>query len=430
MRYGVALLQTIDPETEQAQRQLKHAFLSAKQAGATENVIQASLSMAARLNLCESLTVVGLLEAANQVNSSIPAIGLLKNLQFLASCGQLRDSIKVLERAEFALKDELLLRQARSCIQSNLLASFLPATERVNVRTYAGLNKLLTIGFVPPSNAIDLLEASAELNLATPLVLIQNSRQVDQSLQITPYWIAYGNVRSGSTVVFNLLRILANSSADSVLSAWEGDFQNPSKFFEILSESPGIDIGVLKIHRSDAAVNSFLASGAARAVITFRDMRTACYSYWRMLHNRHSPFFMKDPSLDKLDEFIKNEIREFREKSSQPNTLLIGESTLRSCPREAISKITGFLGIDLEAESDNFLSDYLGVERMKGLAEDGRSTRNSAGHKQKTYLHVNHVTNDSSANACDERAKEYIESILSTKFKMELDRDCCILANH
>jgi hypothetical protein len=273
------------------------------------------------------------------------------------------------------------------------------------------------------------MEATARLENATPIVLINSFAAARRGLEDQPFWIAYGNVRTGSTMVFNLLRILANSLSASAISAWEGDFVSPEKFFQLINESVGITIGVLKIHRSHQAINERLNAGQAKAILSCRDMAAACFSYWRMLHNPRSPFFNDEANLACLDRFLKSEIENFRAKSMQPNTLIVREADLRFSTLDTIRCIAGFMGVELADESLNYLSVFLSPKGMQLLAQGNQKAINSTGHEQVTYLHPGHISESGSEQQCPVDVREYIETLIHKNYAA-LDKDgyCRVVA--
>ena len=188
----------------------------------------------------------------------------------------------------------------------------------------------------------------------------------------------------------------------------------------MIEESPGIEAGILKIHRNHEAVNKRLRSAQAKAVLTHRNMRDACFSYWRMLNNRNSPFYRDNPSRDILQTYIRTEIDSFAEKARQPNTLLVREEDLQDNPEAAIGRICQFLGIEINASSLQFLSHYLSRAGMRALAERGAGRRNSTGHESITYLHLDHITAHGSEPSCSADIKRAVEDLLMSEFAGDL----------
>ncbi len=313
--------------------------------------------------------------------------------------------------------------QVKTGLLGDLLRHFQGNEPSSNVNSYAQLNEHRNSDIPLPVGAGEAFEASARIIPNTPLVLIQNSHEAIYALRDTPFWVANGNVRTGSTMVFNLMRILANSLTDGAISAWVGDFSSPQKFFETIEESHSIISGVLKSHNNDESVNQRLRSGHAKAVLTHRNMRDCCYSYWRMLGNKRSPFYKESPSLNILEGFINKEIKSFQNKAKQPGTLLVKEDLLRVDTERAVEEICEFLGLSVYPEFRFFLAQYLGQDRMAERANAMAHSRNSTGHESATFLHPEHVSTQGSINSCSQDAIQEIDRLLRQTFQSSLDEN-------
>ena len=350
LRYGVALLQTIQPgpDVGKQQQQAALAFVQAKKEGALPEEVQAAQHQSVLLSLEQSMQLAGL--------KFSPEIAQICGL----ATAQAHIRILLIKKNWFQaiIKFEKLSNQLSACrslrdhIRTAIFAEFCGTTTELAPVDYAGVNQFRESQDVPVIEQWQAgIEATAKLEKTTPLVLIDNFNSARKQLVNQQFWIAYGNVRTGSTMVFNLLRILANSLSSSAISAWEGDLVSPEKFFDLVDESPGISLGILKIHRCHEAVNTRLDSNEARAILSHRDMKTACFSYWRMLNNHRSPFFKSSPSLELLDDFLESEINGLRLKSKQKNILIVREVDLRFDTMEAVAKIAEFVGVKPAKES-------------------------------------------------------------------------------
>jgi len=362
LRYGVALLQTIEPgpDVGKQQQQAALAFMQAQKEGAPAEAVAAAQRHSVMLSLSEALNLAGLTATADLVGQQMRL-----QQKTLTTLGQihthLRDrhwiqAVEMLESLSGQELTPLAKRQAEERTLHAILQTFRGSKPAPEAHTYAEFNQHRHADEPLPVEAGDAFEATARLLPATPLILIENTSTAKEHLTGTPYWIAYGNVRTGSTMVFNLLRILANSLTDQAMSAWEGDFASPEKFFEVIEESQGIRNGVLKIHRNHEAVNQRLRRKQAKAVLTHRNMRDCCYSYWRMLSNPASPFFQEHPQLSFLEEFLQNEILCFQAKATQPHTLIIREEHIRNSTEDTLQRISTFLGLSIHPASRKFLA--------------------------------------------------------------------------
>ena len=433
LRFGVALLQTLTPgpDVGKQQQQAALAFVQAGKEGSSSEAVAAAQLQSGLLGLRDALALAGMTAAAGQITRQ-----LNHQQRVLAAREQIREylhsqhwtqAVETLQVLTDQVATPEAATQAGNQILHAILQAFRGSKPSVEVGTYAELNThRRPDGFIPPA-AQDAFEATARLSLATPLILIENSHQSRELLRSTPYWIAYGNVRTGSTMMFNLLRILASSLTDQAISAWEGDFASPEKFFEVIEESRGVKHGVLKIHRPHEAINQRLRNGQAKAIVTHRNMRDSCYSYWRMLGNQKSPFYRKQPGLDLLANFLEKEIRSFQEKTAQPHTLLIREDEIRNDTAEVIRRVSAFLGIALHTESIRFLARYLSVERLAELANTEARSTNSTGHERVTFLHPDHVSTQGSINSCSDEVKEMVDKLLQGPAGRSLDENAYIL---
>ena len=334
---------------------------------------------------------------------------------------------KILEELTDSNAKRGISRQVKNEILNALLHSFRGKESNPRVSTYAQLNANRDPDSPLPPDAEEGFDVSTRILTNTPLVLIQNSHEAIEALSSTPFWIAYGNVRTGSTMTFNLMRILANSLADGVISSWVGDFVSTQKFFETIEQNKSIKSGVLKIHHNDEDVNQRLRSGQAKAVISHRNMRECCYSYWRMVNNRNSPFFVENPSLSLLERFIDGEIQAFQTKAKQPHTLLIRESLIREDTESSIKEISEFLGLSVHPEFRLFLADYLSPHNMAKLANALTYSNNSNGHESTTFLHREHVSTEGSSNSCSQEVRKEVDRLLRQEFQASLDESYNIL---
>jgi hypothetical protein len=318
-------------------------------------------------------------------------------------------------------------KQARRGIQRVLAQYFKKNKPHLSVTTYAELNANRDPDAALPDDAMEAFVASAKIVPDTPLVLIQNFREAINELQNTKFWIAWGNIRTGSTMAFNLMRILARSLTDSSLSAWHKDFSSTQKFFETIEESHSIMNGVLKIHRPDESVNQYLINGQAKAVITHRNMRDCCYSYWRMVNNRNSCFYIDNAPLSILESFIDSEIKAFQAKANQPGVLLIREELLRDETERAIKEISEHLGISIHPRSSYFLAQYLHPCRIAERVDSMRIRKNSTGHANTTFLHTDHVSVEGSINSCSQDVIQEVDRLVRHRLGSSLDEFYYIL---
>ncbi len=422
LRYGVALLQTLTPGTESGkqQQQAALAFVQAQREGASAEAVAAAQQQAVLMSISRSLQLAGMEASGERTQSLADHQGRISSIHQHIAKHQWLEASEELSTLPASTNEK---KQIKSLLKSSIFAAISGTTQEHSPEDYAGVNRLRKQGQISSiDDCHDALKATIYLDRTTPLALINNYTLANKTLENHPFWIAYGNIRSGSTVTFNLLRILANSLSNRAISTWEGDLKSPEKFFELVNESNGVNLGVLKIHRNHESVNKRLIAGQAKAIVSHRDMKTACYSYWRMLNNPRSPFFKNSPEKDLLEKFVENEIKEFELKSQQDNTLIVRERDLRSDTQETINTIVAFLGIELARESLQHLSSFLEVNNLRRITEANATKTNSTGHEMVTYLHPGHIAKSTSAQECQQEIKDYVSELVQ-KYSENLDQE-------
>ena len=428
LRYGVALLQTLTPGAEagKQQQQAALAFLQAQKEGASAEAVAAAQRQAVLLGLSQSLQLAGMEASGERTQSCADHQGWISSIYLRIAKHQWLEASEKLSTLTASANEK---KQIKSLLKSSIFGAISGTTQDRSPGDYASINQLREQSqMMSIDDCRAALEATVCVDMTTPLVLINNYTLANKNLENYQFWIAYGNVRTGSTMVFNLLRILANSLSSSAISAWEGDLVSPEKFFELVNESNGVNLGVLKIHRNNESVNTRLKAGQAKAIVSHRDMKTACYSYWRMLNNPRSPFFKNSPEKGLLKKFIEEEIKEFELKSQQCNTLIVRERDLRSDTEETISTIVAFLGIELARESLQHLSSFLEVNNLRRITEANATKINSTGHEMVTYLHPGHIAKSTSAQECPQEIKDYVSELVQ-KYSENLDQEGYCRAN-
>ena len=153
-----------------------------------------------------------------------------------------------------------------------------------------------------------ILYAAEIINKETPFCLIENFETTYEKLKNMPLWISYGGRRTGSTFIFNFLRIIMNSLTTRFLYAWEGDYSSPIKFYESILNNNLLIGGILKIHRYEEEIPRLLNNDKAIAIISIRDYPNKIKSWWRMVNNKRSPFYKKNYNKDNIIRFIEKEI--------------------------------------------------------------------------------------------------------------------------
>ena len=250
----------------------------------------------------------------------------------------------------------------------------------------------------------------------TPFAHITNYSDALKTLEQYFAWISYGGNRTGSTFATITLKTLLESMIGTFLTAWEGDFKNPEKFFDLVVSTPGIAAGILKIHRNEEFCNRLLRSNRAKAIVTIRDYQSIAGSYARMKKNQYSPFYTENEISEKdLISFIHGQIREEKKKKELPNTLFIREDEIRSQTQRAISRIAKHFGIHLSETSALLISKKLNIKSQKNAQKN--IILNSTGHDRQNFMHYAHINPGN-----QEYGKEYSDLIFSN-FGELLDKD-------
>lgn len=222
-----------------------------------------------------------------------------------------------------------------------------------------------------------------------PFCRISNFRQARQRLAEAPFWLAYGGVRTGSTFSFTLLRTLMDSLSDRHLAAWEGDFQGPEVFFNLVRQSRCLEAGILKIHRVEPVCAEQLQHGKARAIVTIRDYPAIAVSLWRMQHNPCSGFYEANPSEARLLELLTSEMIAERYKRELPNCLFVREDDIRLRPIETIDTVARFLDIAIDRHCLERVQTAVSLQAH--IRQQGSVRPNHFGHDGVSLLHPFHV---------------------------------------
>ena len=92
---------------------------------------------------------------------------------------------------------------------------------------------------------------------------------------------------------------------------------------------------------------------------------------------------------------------------------------------EAIDRIAEFVGVKPAKESLLYLSNFLGANSLRQLAEANQGATNSTGHEQVTYLHPGHIAESSSEQQCLPEVRDYIENLIhANKSSLHQDGYC------
>lgn len=245
-----------------------------------------------------------------------------------------------------------------------------------------------------------------------PFIHIKNYDQALEKLRETPYWIAYGGVRTASTFSLYLMELLIASLTNQYLRAYEGDFRSTSCFFDIVDSTNSLDAGLLKIHRYDDACNSRLSSGRAKALVTTRDFPSAAASWLRMRSNIHSPFYSKHTGRDDILKFVRSQIDLQKHKMELPGCLFIKAHEIEAEPIKVAKLASLHFGIELSKSALEKIAQSTSKDRL--IKRQKRLAKNSTGHDPETFLHYAHIDTTGFNH-------EDTKDLVMKKFASELD---------
>ena len=142
-----------------------------------------------------------------------------------------------------------------------------------------------------------------------------------------------------------------------------------------------------------------------------------------MINQSDSPFYIKNPSFKILDNFIKNEIDSFLLKSKSPNTLILKESKITNNLNHIIENTCHFLNIKIESFSLKLLTEFLSKNNLRNLSLNKSIKKNLTGHQKITFLHSEHISNETYKEIKYEKVREYIIDTLKNKYFKNISDD-------
>ena len=262
------------------------------------------------------------------------------------------------------------------------------------------------IDFITQEDLKTIINYAAKIEAHNPFCLICNYEEVIQNFNKYRLTLAYGGVRTGSTFIYNLLKIILTSISKDIIFNWVGDFKTPEKFLDFFYTHSNLKFALLKIHAINEAIFNEVKNDRAKAIISIRDYPSIAKSFWRMSNNIHSPFFNKKIELDNVISFVRNQINEEYKRRELKNSLLVKENLISNNPSEAISAVTKFLNINIHSISINFLVDAVKKETL--LKKQKSLKLNSTLHDSDTFLHKNHISETDLSNEMSEKIEEEI----------------------
>ncbi len=262
-----------------------------------------------------------------------------------------------------------------------------------------------------------IFKDTERINKEVPFCFIQNYESTFKRLCDMPLWISYGGRRTGSTFIYNLLRIIMSSLTTRFICGWEGDYASPIKFYETFANNNFLLSGILKIHRYEEDMPILLDNDKALAIISIRDYSNKIKSWWRMINNSKSPFYKKNLNESHIIKFIDQEIEEEIKKRKLKNSLFIREDFIKNNTDKAISFVTDFLQVEIHDYSKRLIADKL---RKKNVIGDRFQIKtNSTGHDSNTFFHHGHINPDYVYG----KEYDFIDKLLNDKYRDFMDID-------
>ena len=274
---------------------------------------------------------------------------------------------------------------------------------------------------IPLEDLKTIIKYASKIEPLNPFCFIHNYDEVIEIFNKYKLLLSYGGIRTGSTFIYNLLRIILISISKDVIYNWSGDYKSPEKFLDFFSNHSNIKFGLLKIHASNKAVFQEIQNDKAKAIISIRDYPSIAKSYWRMCNNKYSPFFNKNIDIPIVINTIRAQINEEYKKRDLKNSLFIKQEIISENPSEAINIISKFLNINLHPLSKNSL--IYAIKKETILKKQKSLKLNSTFHDSETFLHRNHISENSLNSVISER----IESEIWDNFGNKLDSNGYLL---
>lgn len=192
------------------------------------------------------------------------------------------------------------------------------------------------------------------------ILTIMNFKRIKRNLKWTnkfsfkPVVVSAGMPRSGSTLLYNIIREILGQRFKNLASGWIDD----------INQFPKGDSYLIKTHW----ISKYLIWRSKYIFYTFRDLRDVAVSAQRK--------FDRPVSIEK----IKVDINEYL-KAKKYSDMMIKYELMMQNPIEYIDKISDIL--DVTVDSDSIYNKVMSI----------KPPINKSGYSKKTLLHNNHITN-------------------------------------
>lgn len=171
-----------------------------------------------------------------------------------------------------------------------------------------------------------------------------------------PVFVSAGMQRSGSTLLFNMLRLILSHRWEKLSSCWVGD----------IAELPAGDAFLIKVH----SLSPYWNRRAQNMFYTYRDVRVAMVSAMKTMK---APLTM---------EVIAGRIRQY-ELAKERADLMIKYEVLLESPETIVSRISQILNIPVDSEE---------IARQAVSLRDETVPGSKSGYSKETLFHKGHCT--------------------------------------
>jgi tetratricopeptide (TPR) repeat protein len=260
---------------------------------------------------------------------------------------------------------------------------------------------------------LGLLPATLDKSQLCPLINTTSKRLI----------IANGMIRSGSTVVFNIVIDLLKKANCQFVKYYISDFSNANKIRDHLLQNEEA-LFLIKTHSVNKELLNISREFSADFVYTKRNLFEVSASYIRMTKNKDSPFYKEnDVSLVDLIKVLDDMIKEYLIARALDNCLMIDCEDFRdSTLEETVIKIKRFLKLEVSPSEIK----HIAIKNRRQVNANlvsfiDKQQLTSLGHDKNTFFHKEHVICDGT-NPADYLSSEWKESIYNN-FKEYITKD-------
>jgi hypothetical protein len=228
-----------------------------------------------------------------------------------------------------------------------------------------------------------------------------------------PIIICTGFMRTGSTWLFNVCRLLGQSLAAQRREALGSVYLTDDELDEFIQKRAGSITGptVIKIHRVNRSAFDFIHSGGAKAICTVRDPRDCVVSYLTFMQGETG----------EVSEITKGFARGFDQLlqyQTSPQILLVRYEQFMAEPLREIRRIAGHLEMTPSEEFVRKIEQQTNLQSCLKVCQ-GLKQRNDNGFLRSgshrvdpvTHLHDNHIFSGESGRWRRELSSEDARSL-------------------